>query len=740
MSRRNLIRRLIAGEPVERCGFWLGKPHPDTWPILHSYFGTSSEEELRQKLGDDVRWICPQFYPDAYQDPEGRELFDASLDRTKHTVAPLARCEDPAEVEDYPWPNPNYLNFESCLTDLRAAGDVYRLSGFWTCFYHNVADLFGMEEYFVKMHTHPDVVDAVTDRVCQFYWEANERFFAAAGDLMDAYFFGNDFGTQQGLICGPRQFDRFIMPWFHKFVEQGHRHGYRVVLHSCGSIYGVIDRLIDAGVDCLHPLQAKAANMDAETLARNFQGRIAFLGGIDAQHLLACGTPEEIRAEVSRVERVLGPNLIVSPSHETILPDVPPANIEALSQSVCTSHAEPYAVSQCTNTNTRNTGMSSRQRLLTALDRGTPDRLPVTTHHVMEHFLRKCLGGASNLEFFDHFGLDAIHWTVAHRPDASVGEYYDPLQGPLGFLETRRIATDQWRVFAEEVPHPQYATTQFRFVTPDGELTTVLQANEYTAWVAERLIKNRRDIDLIEKYATAPKCDVGAINREAAAFGDRGIVRGHVCCFDVFGQPGCWQDAACLVGIEELIMATYDDPLWVHRLLGILQRRKLAFVRSLKGAAYDLLELGGGDASSSVISPAIFERFVAPYDAAIIEAAHAAGQRIVYHTCGGMMPILEQVAAMNPDAMETFTPVGMGGDADLAEAKRRIGKKVCMIGGFDQFHYFKDCTPEQTRAEVRRCFEAAGREGGYILSPSDHFFDAQPALIQAFAEEARCCV
>lgn len=334
MSRRALIRRLIAGEKVERCGFWLGNPHADTWPILHRHFGTTSAEELRQKLGDDVRWICPQFYTDAYQDPDGRELFDSGLDRTRHSVAPLAHCEDPAEVEKYAWPDPDYLNFESCLRDLRDAGDVYRLSGFWTCFYHNLADLFGMEEYFVKMHTHPEVVDAATDKVCQFYWEANERFFAAAGELVDGFFFGNDFGTQQSLICGPRQFDRFIMPWFRRFTAQGHQQGYQVVLHSCGSIHGVIERLIEAGVDCLHPLQAKAASMDAETLARNFKGRIAFFGGIDVQQLLTYGTPAEIHADVRRVKQLLGPHLIVSPSHEAILPNVPPANVAALAQAV----------------------------------------------------------------------------------------------------------------------------------------------------------------------------------------------------------------------------------------------------------------------------------------------------------------------------------------------------------------------------------------------------------------------
>ena len=103
------------------------------------------------------------------------------------------------------------------------------------------------------------------------------------------------------------------------------------------------------------------------------------------------------------------------------------------------------------------------------------------------------------------------------------------------------------------------------------------------------------------------------------------------------------------------------------------------------------------------------------------------------------MPLLEHIAGMGPDAMETFTPEGMGGDVRLAEAKKRIGERVCMIGGFDQFHFFTGCTPEETRAEVRRCFAEAGAGGGYILSPSDHFFDVDLALIAAWADEAKRC-
>jgi uroporphyrinogen decarboxylase len=335
MTSRERIRRIIAGQPADRCGLWLGNPHGDRWPALHAYSGTTTEEAWRRKLGDDFRWICPQFFPDVYRAPDGRGMFDGGVRKERHGQAgPLADCETVRDVADFPWPNPKYLAFDTCLDVLRNAGEFYRASGLWTCFYHNIMDLFGMEDYMVKMYTHPEVVQAVTDRVCGFYYEANELFFAAAGDEVDGFFFGNDFGTQLDLICGPEQFDQFIMPWFARFTGQAHAHGHQAILHSCGAIHKVIDRLIDAGVDCLHPLQARAANMDAESLARDFKGRIAFMGGVDTQELLVHATPEEVKADVRRIRRLLEPRLIVSPSHEALLSNVPPQNVEAMAAAI----------------------------------------------------------------------------------------------------------------------------------------------------------------------------------------------------------------------------------------------------------------------------------------------------------------------------------------------------------------------------------------------------------------------
>ncbi len=383
--------------------------------------------------------------------------------------------------------------------------------------------------------------------------------------------------------------------------------------------------------------------------------------------------------------------------------------------------------------------MTSKERFIAALERRTPDRLPVTTHHVMEYFLEKHMGGATSEEFFDALGLDPILWLAAVKPDEARGDFVDPGQPEPDPRDPRWVVSKDWRITATGVPHPEYRTVRYEIATPVGALTTVLQSSDTTSWIAERLVKDKRDIDIIGAHAPAPVCDVAGVNAAAAAYGERGLVRGTVVCFDIYGQPGCWQDAACLFGIQNLILATYDDPAWVHAFLRILLERKKTFVRSMAGARFDLVELGGGDASSTVISPRLFDEFVAPYDGELIRLAHEGGQRIVYHTCGGMMPFLERIAAMGPDAMETFTPPGMGGDTRIGEAKKRIGGRVCMIGGFDQFHFLLGCRPEDTRREVRRLFEEAGEGGGFILSPSDHFFDADLPCLRAYADEARKC-
>jgi uroporphyrinogen decarboxylase len=73
-----------------------------------------------------------------------------------------------------------------------------------------------------------------------------------------------------------------------------------------------------------------AKNMDAESLASQYRGKVVFMGAVDTQRILPFGTPEEVKAEVRRLRKLFGNNYIVSPSHETLLPNVPPENVAAM--------------------------------------------------------------------------------------------------------------------------------------------------------------------------------------------------------------------------------------------------------------------------------------------------------------------------------------------------------------------------------------------------------------------------
>jgi uroporphyrinogen decarboxylase len=131
----------------------------------------------------------------------------------------------------------------------------------------------------------------------------------------------------------PAFFDKYVAPYAKKLIDQMKKFGLYVTIHSCGAISDLIPRLIDLGIDCLHPLQAKAAGMEPEKLAKNFGRDIVFMGGVDTQELLINAKPQEIKNEVYRLKELLGPNYIISPSHECILPNVPLENIIAMAEA-----------------------------------------------------------------------------------------------------------------------------------------------------------------------------------------------------------------------------------------------------------------------------------------------------------------------------------------------------------------------------------------------------------------------
>ena len=372
--------------------------------------------------------------------------------------------------------------------------------------------------------------------------------------------------------------------------------------------------------------------------------------------------------------------------------------------------------------------MTPKERMLAALRREKPDRLPATIHQWQDYHLKTFMGGVDALDAYKICGLDA---SIQYFEPA--GQFWAAEGAPLA------ASAPDWRDEAQLVDsNPLHRVVHHTVTTPKGVLTYKTEANDRTTWITEYLIKRPEDAALIAKFMPVPRLNKEAVAKEYDRVGDAGILRGAV-----WGdQAGCWQHACTLMNLQDMILAGLDDPAWLHTLLRALLDKKLQFIEeSLAGARFDLIETGGGAGSDTVISPRYHREFCLPYDREMHRALHAVGQIATYHTCGGMMHLLDQIVENEADASETLSPPGVGGNIDHPALVRDFFKgRMAMIGGMDQFNVLTTGTHGEIRSEVHRLFEGFGRDGGYILSASDHFFDTPVANLKVFGEAARECV
>jgi uroporphyrinogen decarboxylase len=341
MTHKERFLATIERKAVDRPASWLGLPHPHSIPSLLKYFKVSDLNELSVILNDD---IYPVEMP--YHSPTSDAIYAAfpfakkgdynPEHRTLNSPGFFENIDDLSMVGKFDWPDPSkYISREECKKICSNAPKDIAVAGIiWSAHFQDALAAFGMENALVQMLAAPEMFKAVTRRIVDFYLEANEIFYEATKGYLDTVLIGNDFGAQTGLIVSPENVREFAIPGAKQFVDQAHSYGLKVIHHSCGSIFEIIPDLIEIGVDAIHPIQALAANMDAARLKENFGNKVSFVGGIDVQHLLVDGSKEEIRNKVSELKQLFPTGLVFSPSHEAVLPDIPPSNIECLFKAI----------------------------------------------------------------------------------------------------------------------------------------------------------------------------------------------------------------------------------------------------------------------------------------------------------------------------------------------------------------------------------------------------------------------
>ena len=326
--------------PVDRPAAWLGMPDPQALPGLFSYYGVKDIHELKMAVGDDFYAVEV-----SYESETAHAIYAAfdwykngEVDAMNRTLTAPGCFHDAEDMEDlvFDWPDPAaYIDAAECRRRVEMAPEGKTVLGIlWSAHFQDTCAAFGMETALMNMIAAPELYEAVNEKVLEFYLKANRIFYEATKGKLHAVLIGNDMGSQRGLMISPELVRRFVIPGCRRLTEQAHSYGLKVIYHSCGAISDIIPDLIDAGVDIIHPIQALAAGMEPEGLMEKFGDRVSFCGGVDTQELLVHGTPEDVRKKVEELKRLFPTGLILSPSHEAILPDVPPENIGALFDAV----------------------------------------------------------------------------------------------------------------------------------------------------------------------------------------------------------------------------------------------------------------------------------------------------------------------------------------------------------------------------------------------------------------------
>jgi uroporphyrinogen decarboxylase len=360
LTPRERVRAAVEQREPDRVpfDFWAV---PEVCAALRNYLGVETDEQVLRLLGVDCRLVAPDYagpaprvQPDGtYFDAWGTHRRKVSNDFStydEYAGFPLAEAQTAADVEAWDgWPDPDHWDTRTLKDKILALNREvpyhirYEVGGIFEWSW----GLYGLDRFLMDLKRRPEVPCAIMDCFTDLYIANVTRVLEAADGLMDMVYTYDDVGIQTGLMMSPRMWRQFILPRHQRLnaaIRRAaiRRYPVKIMYHSCGGVYPLIKAFADEmGIDVLNPLQPQAAGMDLGRIKQEFGGRLAFHGGVDIQHTLPHGTPEEVQAEVRQRCEVLGRGggYICASAHY-IQADTPLENIVAL-YTTCRELAAP---------------------------------------------------------------------------------------------------------------------------------------------------------------------------------------------------------------------------------------------------------------------------------------------------------------------------------------------------------------------------------------------------------------
>jgi uroporphyrinogen decarboxylase len=326
---------------------------PEVNKMLMEHFGLSNLEQLLRVVGDDFRYVEPE-----YCGPELRTFPDGSVEgyfgeRYKYAqfeagryleacylpFAGIGRLED---LDRSHFPSAEWFDYST----IRRQAEGLREGGFAVCcgtagdmdFINGIARARGMEQVLMDLVDDSSVYLEIMQARFEFFYEVQRRTLEAAGGLIDFTHAGEDFGNQRGPMISPAVFERHFAPKYGRYFQMVHSYGARTMLHMCGCCEAFLPRLIDLGLDVYDVVQPTTPEMDIAALKRRFGERLCFCGSVCVQTTLAWGTPQDVEREVRRrLDLFPEGGLFLGPTH-AVQPGSPLENVLAMYRAAGSLH------------------------------------------------------------------------------------------------------------------------------------------------------------------------------------------------------------------------------------------------------------------------------------------------------------------------------------------------------------------------------------------------------------------
>ena len=228
--------------------------HPETDVKLRTYYQVETEEELLEKLGCDFYYLsCRDIsqnescYP-FYKGPElevtekericpfgigwKRGVYNCKFAVDEVISGPLENAMTSDDILKHPWPKAEYFDFESFHRECESHNDKVIIGGMWSGILGDSYRLPGFEKFLFDMAMNPEMIKTLINRMSDFYLELNEKIFSELKGKLDIWFFGNDFGSQDGLLFSRAMFKEFFYDNVKELIQHARSYGLKVMMHS----------------------------------------------------------------------------------------------------------------------------------------------------------------------------------------------------------------------------------------------------------------------------------------------------------------------------------------------------------------------------------------------------------------------------------------------------------------------------------------------------------------------------